>query len=84
MNFKKHFHNLDKEVTMKKTILASVLALLATSAHAQLYGEVGYTWLTAKQNVNGNEFKGKPMRSERLSASICNGILPLKEWLRLA
>ncbi|MCE2946237.1 MAG: porin family protein [bacterium] len=60
MNFKKHFHNLDKEVTMKKTILASVLALLATSAHAQLYGEVGYTWLTAKQNVNGNEFKGKP------------------------
>lgn len=45
---------------MKKIILASALALMATGAQAQFYGEVGYSVVNAKQNVNGNEFKGKP------------------------
>jgi opacity protein-like surface antigen len=45
---------------MRKVILASLLTFLATGAQAQFYGEVGYSVINAKQNVNGNEFKGKP------------------------
>ena len=45
---------------MRKILLASVLAFVGTSAQAQMYGEVGYAVINVKQNVNGNEFKGKP------------------------
>jgi opacity protein-like surface antigen len=45
---------------VKKTILASALVLVASTAQAQFYGEVGYSWITAKDNVNGIGIKANP------------------------
>jgi opacity protein-like surface antigen len=45
---------------MKKVALASVIALASIGAQAQMYGEVGYTATTAKQNIDGDGIKASP------------------------
>lgn len=49
-----------KVSTMKKLLIASALAMAAVGAHAQTYGEVGYTTTTAKQNFDGDGIKASP------------------------
>ncbi len=45
---------------MKKIALASAIALASIGAQAQMYGEVGYTATTAKQNIDGDGIKASP------------------------
>jgi opacity protein-like surface antigen len=45
---------------MKKLAIASAIALASIGAQAQMYGEVGYTSLTAKENVGSDGLKASP------------------------
>lgn len=45
---------------MKKIALASAIALASIGAQAQMYGEVGYTAITAKENIDGDRIKASP------------------------
>ncbi len=45
---------------MKKIALASLIALVAVGVQAQTYGEIGYTAVTAKSNVDGDGIKASP------------------------
>lgn len=45
---------------MKKIALASAIALVSIGAQAQMYGEVGYTAIIAKENFYGDRSKASP------------------------